>query len=128
VPHHRFVRPGDQVSGIKRTAADKRFSLMIRERDNWTCQRCGAMKVPNSGPTLHCAHGFTRRCSLCTTGSRKPHYCVRLDPDAALALCYGCHQWVDSHADDKRDLWVSKLGVERYEALAARAHGRRDRV
>jgi hypothetical protein len=52
---------------------------------------------------------------------------TRFDQDNALALCYGCHQFVDSHAKEKFELWISVIGDERFEALAARAHGKRDR-
>lgn len=104
------------MSGIKRTPEDDDFSVLIRGRDEWTCQRCGRVYVP---PTraLHCAHYFTRRTQA-----------TRLYPDNALALCYGCHQFVDSHKAEKDALWLSKLGPERYEALEALGHGKRDRV
>jgi hypothetical protein len=103
------------LSGIRVSVADRRFSEQIRERDGWTCQRCGAM-YPKKWRGLHCAHMFTRRTRA-----------TRFDPDNALALCYGCHQFVDSHAEEKRELWVQHIGDERFEALAARAHGKRDR-
>ena len=104
------------MSGIKRTASDARFSRRIRERDNWTCQRCFKVFVP---PTraLHCAHMFTRRTQI-----------TRFDEDNALSLCYGDHQYVDSHAAEKEALWRLRIGDERFDVLAARAHGRRDRV
>jgi 5-methylcytosine-specific restriction endonuclease McrA len=102
------------MSGIKITAADRRFSQQIRERGGHRCQRCGS--VPAKGG-LHCAHMFTRRTRA-----------TRFDPDNALALCYGCHQYVDSHAEEKQVLWRSVIGNERFDALAARAHGKRDRV
>ncbi len=115
------------MSGIRRTAQDIKFSKMIRERDDWTCQRCGSVHLPNSRG-LHCAHCFTRRCGACTSKSPKPHTCTRHDPDNALALDYGCHQFVDSHPDEKERLFREKLGDEAYDELAARAHGRRERV
>lgn len=104
------------MSGIKRTPADVKFSRAIRERDGWMCRRCGSQHVPGSRG-LHAAHCFTRR-----TGA------TRTDPENALALCYGCHQYIDSHKEAKTRLWVAWLGEERYDALAARAHERRDRV
>lgn len=103
------------MSGIKRTAADVRFSKMIRERDNYTCQRCGAGHLPNSRG-LHSAHCFGRG-----TGP------TRLDPDNALALCYGCHQYLDSHGPEKHEFFRKALGDERFTALEARARSRRDR-
>lgn len=102
------------MSGIRRDAADARFSLQIRERDGWYCQRCKSMPDHRG---LHCAHHFTRRTKA-----------TRFDPDNALALCYGCHQYLDSHPHEKEAFWRSEIGDERFDALAARAHGRRDRV
>lgn len=104
------------MSGIKRTAADNAFSLMIRERDGWTCRRCGARHHPNSRG-LHCAHMFTRRIKA-----------TRHDPENALALCYGCHSFVDANPWEKAVLFREALGDEAFDALAARARGRRDRV
>lgn len=63
---------------IKRTTADAAFSLCVRERANWSCERCGS--TPDR-MGLHCAHVMSR-------GS----WSVRFDPSNALALCYGCHQ------------------------------------
>lgn len=104
------------MTSIRRTPADIRFSRSIRERDHWTCQRCGAVHLPNSRG-LHCAHMFTRRTKA-----------TRTDPDNACALCYGCHQHLDSHPEEKERFWRERIGDEAFEALAARAHGRRDRV
>jgi hypothetical protein len=102
------------MSGIRRTQADIRFSEQIRERDGWRCRLCHKTPDPRG---LHCAHHFTRR-----TGD------TRFDPDNAMALCYGHHQYLDSHPDEKEAFWRSEIGDERFDALAARAHGRRDRV
>ena len=103
------------MGGIKRSAADRRFSLQIRDRDRWTCQRCGTRYTPNTGG-LDCAHMFTRRIKA-----------TRFDPDNACALCVGCHFYIDSHPFEKLAFFRDRLGVERFDALAARAHGRRDR-
>jgi len=103
------------MSGIRRTQADVRFSQQIRERDRFTCQRCG-FTHPSNSRGLHCAHHFTRRTKA-----------TRFDPDNALALCYGCHQYLDSHPWEKEAFWRSEIGDERFDALAARAHGKRDR-
>ena len=95
---------------MKRTAEDARFSLMIRERDNWTCQRCGAVHLPKS-QGLHSAHCFGR-------GKLR----VRLDPDNAAALCYGCHRYLDTHPVEKHAWFRTRLGDERYEALELRSN------
>jgi hypothetical protein len=52
---------------------------------------------------------------------------TRVDPDNAMALCTGCHFEMDTHPWMKEALFRSELGDERFDALAARAHGKRDR-
>jgi 5-methylcytosine-specific restriction endonuclease McrA len=95
---------------VKRDARDREFSRMIRERDWYTCQRCGAMHKTNS-QGLHCAHMFSRG-KLGT----------RWDPENAVALCYGCHRYLDTHPDLKREFFLARLGVERFEALELRSN------
>jgi hypothetical protein len=102
------------MTGIHRTSADRVFSMQIRLRDGGRCKRCGSTPDPRG---LHCAHHFTRRTRA-----------TRFDPDNALALCYGCHQHLDSHPIEKEAFWRSVIGDSRFDALAARAHGKRDRV
>ena len=94
---------------MKNTAADRRFSKMIRERAGYRCQRCGTQHATNSSG-LHAAHIFSRRAKA-----------TRCDPDNALALCYGCHSWSHRHEPDFRE-WVRAeiLGPERFDALEAR--------
>ncbi len=105
-----------RIGKIRRSPEDIRFSRTIRERAGYACQRCGKQHAEKS-QGLHAAHCFTRRIAL-----------TRHDPENALALCLGCHQHLDSHADEKERLFREKLGDEAYDALAARAHGKRDRV
>lgn len=95
---------------MKRTAADIRFSKMIRERDGYTCQRCGAVHVPNS-QGLHSAHCFGRG-----------RLATRHDPDNACALCYGCHRFIDQNKAEKEALFRSLIGDDRYEALERRSN------
>lgn len=95
---------------MKRDAADRRFSLMIRERDGFTCQRCFHTHLPNS-QGLHCAHMFSRG-KLAT----------RFDPENACALCYGCHRWLDTHPDLKRLFFLERLGEERFMDLERRSN------
>lgn len=64
---------------IKITSADSAFSKCVRERANWTCERCGAVHERNS-QGLHCSHHH-----------RRGQWAVRFDPSNAEALCYGCH-------------------------------------
>ena len=100
--------------GIRRDAADIRFSKLIRERDAYTCQRCHKCLGPSPG--LHCAHMFSRRIKA-----------TRFDPDNACALDYGCHQYLDSHPNEKLAFFRGRLGSERFDALEARAKAKRSR-
>lgn len=110
------------MSGIKRTAADIKLSKQIRERDGWTCQRCGGdYSDPARHRYLSAAHCFTRAIG------RKPGG-LRYDPSNLLSLCYGCHVVVDSRPDVKEALWRLRIGNDEYDRIAAIAHQKRDRV
>ncbi len=95
---------------MKRDARDAAFSLMIRERDRFTCQRCGAVHARNSRG-MHSAHCFGRG-KLAT----------RFEPDNAVALCYGCHSYLDQHPGEKHEFVRARLGDERYAALQLRSN------
>lgn len=70
---------------IKHTPADIAFSLCVRERAEWRCERCGSQPVPGG---LHCAHIMSRG-----------HWSVRFDPANALSLCYGCHRMTEQNRE-----------------------------
>jgi len=91
--------------GIKRTTADAMFSNCVRERSNWTCERCGTRYEPPTG-ALHCSHFFGR-------GS----WAIRHDPDNADALCYGCHRFFGSNPTIYAEWHEKKIGKERTEIL-----------
>ena len=89
--------------------ADIEFAKLIKDRDKWTCQRCGKVYVPKSRG-LHAAHIFSRRFKA-----------TRHDPENALALDFGCHMWGHQNPLAFHE-WVEEyLGSERYEALKAKA-------
>ena len=69
------------MAGIKITSADKWFSMCIRERNNWTCERCRT-DYRNNPSGLQCAHIFGRA-----------NKSVRLEPLNAFSLCSGCHMY-----------------------------------
>jgi hypothetical protein len=52
---------------------------------------------------------------------------TRLDPDNAAAGCYGCHQYLDSHPNEKLAFFRELLGDSRFDALSDRARAKRDR-
>lgn len=67
------------MGAIKRTPADVAFSLCIRERSDWTCERCGTKYEPGARG-LECSHYHTRG-----------KWGVRFHGLNAEALCTGCH-------------------------------------
>ena len=70
---------------ILRTPADAAFSLCVRERAEWRCERCGSQPEKQG---LHCAHIMSRG-----------HWSTRFDPQNALALCYGCHRITEQNRE-----------------------------
>jgi 5-methylcytosine-specific restriction endonuclease McrA len=88
-------------------------SKRIKERDSYTCQRCGNQPDPRG---LHVHHIHTRSIKA-----------TRHDDDNLITLCYGCHAFLHSHPAAAHEFYAKWLGQERFEALADRAYGKRDR-
>lgn len=100
----------NSLFNIKISKADRLFSIFIRDRAGWSCERCFRKFEP---PTqiLQCSHFYGR------IGKS-----TRWDPDNAAALCVGCHQYFSSHPVEHREFFLKKLGVIAYDALVVRAH------
>lgn len=97
------------MGGVKITPADKAFSDYIRERDNWTCQRCGRQYNPlvsTDRMALHCSH-FKGRGKEAT----------RFEPLNADALCYGCHRYFTAQPDEHREWQVKRKGQDVVDKL-----------
>lgn len=102
---------------VKIDAADKAFSLYIRTRDDWTCQRCGRQYQPPTS-ALHCSHFM---------GRAKEN--TRFDPLNATSLCYGCHSYLGSHPTEHYDFQLKRLGHETIDKLrlSASLYKKKDR-
>ena len=102
---------------MKLDKADIQFSLYIRSRDKWTCQRCGARYTP---PTraLHCSH---------FQGRGKEN--TRFNEDNADAMCYGCHQYFTSHPAEHLAWQVKRKGQAKVDeiVLASNLYCKKDR-
>ena len=70
---------------MKLSAEDRRWALAVKERESWTCQRCGASHIPGS-KGLNAHHVFTR--------SRKA---TRYMLANGISVCVGCHRWVHAN-------------------------------
>lgn len=111
---------------MKLDKADKAFSMWIRSRDDWTCQRCSkqytptynAKGMPTVGASLHCSH-FKGR------GKEA----VRFEPLNADAMCHGCHKYFTAQPDEHVKWQVKTKGQNTVDRviLAASGYKKKDR-
>jgi hypothetical protein len=91
--------------------ADRLFSLWIRHRDDWTCQRCQKKCLAGSA-SLQNSHYFGRT-----------KLSVRFDPLNCDALCFGCHRiWEKEDREGYRVFKIRQLGQKGYDLLQIRAN------
>lgn len=96
---------------VKIDEADRLFSLYVRTRDSWTCQRCGK-QYQRGTLALQNSHFFGRRMES-----------VRFDLSNCDALCYGCHRyWEKEDREAYRAFKVKQLGQNGFDALMLKAH------
>lgn len=76
------AKPIPDRYGRSRRSADREWQRQVRERDSYTCQRCG-----KRDDHIHAHHVAPR--------SRRPD--LRLDVSNGKCLCGSCHQWVHHH-------------------------------
>ena len=97
------------MSAIKITAADRYFSLCVRKRAGWACERCGTgYGGPSSG--LHCSHYHGRG-----------KHATRHDPRNCASLCFGCHRHLGSQPYEHAEFFKARLGEYGVHALWERA-------
>lgn len=94
---------------VVRDQADHYFSLFIRYRDNWTCQRCGGKYEPVTA-SLQCSHFYGR--------AREN---TRFDPLNADSQCAGCHNFLGANPELHREWKLQRIGEEDYKKLRIRA-------
>jgi hypothetical protein len=88
---------------IRRDSLDELFSLYIRTRDNFTCQRCG-VKSKN----VQCAHFIGRRNQNC-----------RFLELNATTLCFGCHGFFHANPLIFVEWTKKRLGEREFNLLLA---------
>jgi len=94
---------------LKRDVADIAFSNFIRERDDWTCQRCRKIYPEGRRQGLHCSHFFSRR-----------HEATRFYAKNAAAHCFSCHQYLGGNPIEFSEWIKTHLGDETFEKLRAK--------
>ena len=95
---------------IKIDEADKLFSLIIRNRDKWTCQRCGK-KYPEGSRGLHNSHFWGR--------GRENTRFSEINCDA---LCMGCHSYFTANPTEFTEWKKKRLGEKIFNELMIQAH------
>lgn len=106
------------MRGIRIDQADKYFSLFIRYRANWKCERCFKQYSPGDSG-LHCSHFWGR--------ARES---TRFDPENASAHCHGCHSFFTANPELHREWKLKQIGQQGYDLLTIRAQTthKKDRV
>lgn len=85
--------------------ADRLFSLYVRTRAKWSCEKCGKHYEPPTN-ALHCSHFIGR-------GKEN----TRFNLDNACALCFHCHQNFTSHPAEHYQWQVERLGQKKVDEL-----------
>ena len=102
------------MAGIKVTAADRWFSLAIREAANWTCASSGMVdpeaQAKGSSKRLECCHFFGRR-----------NKGTRWHVDNVVCLSHSEHRRFTENPADFTLWYQDYLGAGRYEMLLAKA-------
>lgn len=103
------MKRGKQMRGVRIDQADKFFSLFVRYRANWRCERCLTQhEVGSQG--LHASHFWGR--------ARES---VRFDPINVCAHCHGCHSYLTASPEEHRAWKLKQIGQAEYDRLMVRA-------
>jgi len=100
---------------LKIKPADTFFSKCIRQKANWTCERCHKHFIKNA-QGLHCSHIFSRR-----------HRTIRWCKGNAQALCYTCHQWFGGSPAES-GYWITRLMGEGHIQILKEKMNSREKI
>ena len=98
------------MGAVKIRAADKHFSACVRERANWTCERCHRKTPDDKRMGLHCSHYHGRG-----------KWATRFDPENCEAICYGCHAYLTANPHKHTARQKEQMGEGAYQILLERS-------
>jgi len=102
---------------IKLRLTDRLWTRYMRKKQDYTCQYCGRVYSPENCRNLGVMHYHGRG-----------HENVRFDEENTLCGCsIPCHQYLDTHKTEFGEFMRTRLGQERFDLLALRAHITKDR-
>jgi len=79
IQRRAMKRGGKRLRAKGESPEERDWKLKVRERDNYTCQRCFKVTLKS----IHCHHIAPR--------SRRPDLVLELSN--GIALCFECHAW-----------------------------------
>lgn len=109
-------KPKAMKSRPRTLYAGTMWSRDVKERDDYTCQRCGVRDEKNN----HAHHVAPR--------SRRPD--LKFDRSNGKTLCPGCHRWVHENPIESTALgllsdatYETRGAARAYDAAAIKLHG-----
>lgn len=126
MPLPKEQRPKRGITSRKFTAADDVWKKVVKDRDGWTCRRCGKDK---SQAQIHAAHIMRSTYKALRKGFDKhtgDGCCLRHDLRNGIAMCAGCHiMWAHQNPHAFVDWIIEEIGRELYGELSGYAHRRK---
>lgn len=95
---------------IKIDPADRLWSLYVRVKAGWECQRCHK-RYPEGARGLENSHFWGRK-----------NEATRFDEENCYCLCTGCHGYFTANPHEHREWVYKRLGKQRYDLLTLRAN------
>lgn len=96
---------------IKLDKIDKVFSLLVRTRAGWRCQRCQKFYPEGQRQGLHCSHIFGR--------AKKS---TRWSEKNCVAHCHGCHAYLTANPVEFTEWARAHLGEDAFNKLRVQAN------
>lgn len=126
LPAKKGEGPKKSFTSRKFTSADDIAKKIVKDRDNWTCRRCGKDKYQAQ---MHAAHIYNSNYKALRKGfNRHTGYncCLRHDPRNMLTLCAGDHIFWAHRNPHAFVAWVKEeIGEDGYQELTDLARKRK---
>jgi 5-methylcytosine-specific restriction endonuclease McrA len=99
---------------VKIRRSDTLFSLYLRKKRGYVCEKCARFFPGGKGLTVSHFHGRRKES-------------VRFDEENCDILCIRCHQYFESHKTEYEAWKLERLGARQFNLLTLRANSTRKR-